>query len=86
MISEVNIFRLFLYNENYRKKVINELKSDLFQNDYLGELLELVNEYYIKHMIFPLDNIKMLIYNNPWKQPKSVIEEKIEVVDVDIDH
>ena len=86
MISEVNIFRLFLYNENYRKKVINELTCDLFQNEYLGELLTLVNEYYSKHMVFPLDNIKMLIYNNPLKQPKSVIDEKIEVVDVDIDH
>ena len=86
MISEVNIFRLFLYNEDFRKKVVNEIEPDLFENEYLNELMILINEYHTKHMSFPLDNIKMLIYNNPLKQPKSVIEEKISIVDVDIIH
>ena len=83
MIAEINIIRLFLYNEEFRQKVHCYLSADLFSNTYISELFNLINSYYSKHSKMPVDNIKMLIYNNILKQEKDVIEEKIRIVDVD---
>jgi hypothetical protein len=86
MISELNIFRLFLYNDRFRKKVQSELDVRLFDNTYISELYVMCQDYYAKHMKIPSDNIKMLIYNNTLKQEKTIIEEKIDVVEADIEH
>lgn len=86
MISEINIIRLLLYNKKFFEKVYSELERTLFDNNHAKEIFDIATRYYLKHSKMPEDNIKLLIYNNDLDQDKQTIEEKISIVNIDIDH
>lgn len=80
MITEKNIINLFLYNTQYRSKTVSCISKDLFDDVNCAEIFELITNYYNEYSYFPVENIEILIMNNPWNQDPEIIREKIKII------
>ena len=82
-ISEINIVRMFLYNESFRNETFHLFDSFMFVDSHCKEIFELIKDYSDKNGRFPANNVEVLIFNNPWKQDLTEIEEKLTIVRCD---
>jgi len=80
LISETNILRLLLNNKKYRTSVMNHISPDMFSDQHVGEIYNAMINYQIAYGSIPVDNIEVVIMNNPWKQEADLIKHKIDLV------
>jgi archaellum biogenesis ATPase FlaH len=81
-ISDLMVFRLFMFNDLYRSKMLPIIKSEYFEDPNMKEIFEKVIEVFEKNNKFP-KSIKGIVYRNHWGNKKDVLQEKLDIVNVD---
>ena len=79
-MSEVNIIRMCLFNQTFRVDVFPRLQEYMFSDVNNKELFQLILSYSIKTGKFPRHNMETLIFDNPWSQDATVIDQKLQIV------
>lgn len=81
-ISDLMVLRLFLFNTEYRLKLISLIKVSYFNDVNMSDILSEVMKKYQKKMVWP-KSIKGLVMRNPWGDDAEIIQEKLDIIDVD---
>jgi len=80
-IDDKNVLRYFLFHDDFRRKVMEELSSDLFADEHCRDIHKAMVNYYGEFQKWPIDNLHVLITDNPWKQSSETISEKLEIAE-----
>lgn len=83
MLSDVNVLRTYIYNEEYRKTVQEHLRGYMFLDAHCRDLFELIDDYMCRNAKFPDKNLEILVSNNPWQQDREQIKEKFTIMKIE---
>lgn len=81
--DEKYIVRGILYNEEVRKQVLRFVNDTMFHDKNCGDIITLITEYLNKYEKLSVENIELIISNNPKNESVDVLKEKIEIVHVE---
>lgn len=81
-IQDLMVLRLYLFNTEYRMKLITLVKAEYFKDPNMSDIFIEVMKKYEKKMKWP-KSIMGMVMRNPWGDDAEIIKEKVEIVDVD---
>lgn len=83
-ISDLLVFRLFLFSEVYRSKMINILNPEYFSDTNMSDIVEECQRIFRRSMKFP-KNVYAVIQRNKWNDTPELLKQKEKLIDVDED-